>query len=885
MSGFRRLLNVFRSSRLSREFDEELAFHREMRMRRAKERGLSTNDADLEVNHRMGNLSVAKEEMRDARVSQWLSSALQDLRHGAVLLRRDAGVSGLIILVLALGIGGNAAIFTLLKAAFVDPLPYPNSERLVTINDGFSTLAVDGVSPTIPEFLDIRKRTRLLAEMAFLDHRDYQLTGASEPVRVFAARVTASFFSVLDTHTALGRTFYTDENQPAKSHVVIVSDAFWRGRMGSDPGVIGKTLRLNDDPTVVVGVMPPGFSFDYPGLGVPERVEVYVPFQMDDYYTLRSGEFSNVRRVITLARLAPGATIAAANGELESIANSLLRDYPELYRTRAGKDIGFTIGAQSLRESIVGKQRQLLILLLSSVGLLLMIACANTAQLLLARSLGRSREVAIRVSLGASRPRLIRQFLLEGLVLAAFGGLSGLLLSVWLVRLLAGLFPEHSPIFDTARPDALVIAFTLALSFFSALLFAIVPAVKGSVWTPGPALSARVAMGQGNRWRHVMIAIEAALSVFLLSGAGLLVQNLWKLVSMPAGFDLSHLSVMQLRLPFRREEATRPIASLAYREYLDKITAIPGVDAAAAVTGLPLRGAPRTGFRFEGQPDDPGLVRRQVASFQIVSPDYFRTLGISLMAGRTFRDDDMVGRPDVVIVNEEFVRRFGDGRDLIGRRIASRRSTTIVGVVANVRMSGRETAPVPQIYASYLQMYEPNIYLVVRSRLAPDQLIGRVKEAIRSAYADQAVFHVLTMEEVLSNSLAEPRFHAFLIGAFALLALAMAASGMYSVISCLVSQRTSEIAIRIALGAGLTAIVRTVVGRTGAWLLGGLGIGLVLGLVASGTVRRLSHTAVSGSPEMYGAVVLFFIVVTLIASYLPVRRASRLDPAMALRCE
>jgi putative ABC transport system permease protein len=885
MSLARRIWNVFRRAPLERDLDDELEFHRAMRIDRLRERGLRADEAEFEMRHRMGNLTVAKEEMRDARLANWLASSLQDLRHGMVLLRRDAGLSFLIVLVLALGIGGNAAIFTLLKTAFLDPLPFRDAGRLVSLYDRYGVFGGTAIGPTIPEYLDIRRRSTLLEDAAFLDHRDFQLMGADEPVRVFAARVTASFFPLLGVRAAIGRTFTADENLPGKTHRAILSDAVWRGRFGADPNIVGRTLQLNDEPSIVVGVLPPGFAFDYPNLGVPETVEIYVPFVMDDYYMLRSGEFSNVRRVITLARLRPGATLQQAASELASIANTLSAEYPALYHGRKGESEGFSMGAKPLREAIVGSGRQLLALLLGGVGVLFLIACANTAQLLLARSLQRGREVAIRAALGASRLRLVRQFLMEGLVLATCGGAAGLLISGAMTRLLVELLPGRNPVFDQAHPDARVVVFTLALSMVSALLFAVVPAVKGSVWTPGPALTARTAIGQGNRWRHAMVALEAALSVFLLSGAGLLAQNLWKLVSTPAGFDPNHVAVMRVRLPFRREQATHPIASVAYRDYLEKIAAIPGVDSAASVTGLPLRGAAQRDFRIEGDPEDPAALTRQIALFQIVSPDYFRTLRIPLLAGRTFRDDDIVNRPRVAIVNREFVRRFGNGRDLIGRQLGPGMPATIVGVVGDVRMSALNTAPEPEIYASYLQAYEPNIYIAVRSSLPQAELVSRVKGAIHSAYFAQAVFNVSTMDQVLANSLAEPRFHAFLIGAFALLALAMAASGMYSVISCLVAQRTGEMAIRVALGAGRGAIARTVLGATGAWAAAGLASGLVCGLAASNTVRRLSETSVAASPEMYLLVALFFVAVTAVALYAPVRRATRLDPAVALRCE
>lgn len=885
MSLLGRVVNVLRPGRLNRELEEELEFHREMRLRHARRRGLSAAEAEREALQRMGNLSVAKEEMRDARVVEWLSSSLQDLRHGALLLRKDPGMSALIVLVLALGIGGNAAMFTLLKAAFLDPLPFRDAGRLLALSDRYDKLNAPPMGPTIPEYLDIRQRSQVLEEMAFLDHRDFQLTGADEPVRVFAARVTASFFPLLGVQAALGRVFSAEENLPANDRVVVLSDAFWRARMGGDRGALGKILHLNGDPRVIVGVLPPGFSFDYPTLGVPEPVEIYVPFQMDAYYTLRSGEFSNVRRVITLARMRPAAAIGGANSELRGIALALAREYPQLYFGPKGESAGFTIEAQPLRTAIVGKQGQILALLLGAAGVLFLIACANTAQLLLARSLRRGREVAIRAAVGASRPRLIRQFLLEGLVLAVSGGAAGLAMSAGMARLLVDLLPGRSPLFEQAHPDAGVLAFTTALAVVSAMLFAIVPAVKGSMWTPGQALIARAAVGQGNRWRHAMLAVEAALSVFLLSGAAVLAQNLWKLVFTPAGFDPKGVTVMQVALPFRRQQAVRPIPSLAYQEYLRRIAAAPGVESAASVTGLPLRGAARRSFLLEGDSTDLATIARQAALYQLISPDYFRTLRIPLVAGRIFRDDDIVGRPTVAIVNQEFVRRYSQGRDPLGRRIGPGPPMTIVGVVGNVRMTGVETAPEPQIYASYLQTYEPNIFLVVRSSLPQGELMSAVKQAIWSSYSEQPVFHAMTMGEVLSRSVAEPRFDAFLIGAFALLALAMAGSGLYSVISCLVSQRTGEIAIRMALGADGGAILRAVMGRTAAWVALGVGIGLGLGVAAGGTVRKLSHSAMGGSPAVYATVVLFFAAVTLMAAYVPLRRASRLDPAIALRCE
>ena len=475
----------------------------------------------------------------------------------------------------------------------------------------------------------------------------------------------------------------------------------------------------------------------------------------------------------------------------------------------------------------------------------------------------------------------MRQFLLEGLVLACCGGIAGLLVAGWMARVLVRLLPVRSPLLASAHVDAHVVGFTLVVSMISAIAFAIIPAIKGSRWTPGPSLSARVATGEGNRWRHAMIAVEAALSMFLLCGAGLVAQNLWRLISTPVGFDPTHVLVMRLKLPLGKVEQPDPRAGKVLEGYVEKIEAIPGVEAAATVTGPPLRPARGGGPVQLIGVADPGTMSW---SHQI-TPDYFRTLGIPLLAGRTYRLSDAGPKITVAIVNEEFARHFGLGPNVVGKQIADPEGPiTIVGLVGTVRTRGLETKPFPECYYSAQQISWPNVYLLVRSALPSGPLLRQVKAAIVSVNPDQAVFGVQTMNELVADSVVEPRFDVYLIGVFALLAVAMAA-GMYSVISFLVSQRTSEIAIRMALGASRTAITGTVLGTTSAWVMAGLAAGLGLGLAASTTLRSLTDTEAAGSPSMYAGVVLFFMAVTLLAAYLPARRASRLDPAEALRCE
>jgi predicted permease len=590
MSIFSRFRNALRSGGLDRDFldrdfDEELEFHRQMRLRKAREQGLSPAEAELETKRRVGNLLLTKDQMRDARVIGWLASCLQDLRHGVVLLRRDAGISALIVLVLALGIGGNAAIFTLLKAAFFDPLPYHDAGRLVTIME--SNGVTIGWTASVSEFLEIRARSKTLDQIAFAEHRDMQLSGAGEPVRVFGARVTASFFPLLGVTPPLGRTFRDEDNQPNRTPTVILTDAFWRSKMGANPNVVGRSLRLDGANAQIVGVLPPGFQFNYPTLRIAEPVEIYVSYPLEPSIPFHSSGTGLGVPVRLIARLRDGVTFAQAEAELRGIGTLLAKQ--EAATLPRKPPPGATLETIPLRDAIVGTQRSLLWMLLGGAGVLLLIACANTAQLLLARSLRRGREVAIRSALGAGRLRLIRQFLLEGLVLALCGGVAGLLTAGWIARLLTAVLPVRSPLLESSHVDQRVIAFALALSIISTLLFAILPAVKGSRWTPGPSLTARLTTGEGNRWRHVLIALEAALSVFLLCGAGLVAQNLWTLISTPIGIDPNHVPVMQLKLPSAKPmDSVDHTAGSTFQMYLDKITAIPGVDSAASVSGPPL---------------------------------------------------------------------------------------------------------------------------------------------------------------------------------------------------------------------------------------------------------------------------------------------------------
>ncbi|HLG98787.1 MAG TPA: ADOP family duplicated permease [Bryobacteraceae bacterium] len=807
-------------------------------------------------------------------------SIASDIRSGFLLMRRDRGASALIVLVLAIGIGGNTAIFTLLKAAFLDPLPYPGAGRLVTIMEN------NGWTPSVSEFLQIRERSRTVEQLAFAEHRDMQVTAGGEPVRVFAARVSASFLPLLGAGVALGRTFSDDDNQPGRTPAVILTDTFWRSEMSGDPRVIGRNLRLDGQTAEIVGILAPNFQFDYPTLRIPEPVAVYVAYPIEREAPLRFSGSGQGIAVRVLGRLTPNAILGQAQAEMRNIGRALVREFPIAYRTRDGRPSRFTFDTLPLRDAIVGTQRSVLTLLLGGVGILLLIACANTAQLLLARSLRRSREIAIRAALGATRSRLLQQFLLEGLVLAVCGGAAGLLLAGLIARLVLVALPVRSPLLESAHLDWRVAAFASVASLLSGLVFASVPALKASHGTLGPSLTSRGGSGDGSRWRHMMIAVEAALSVFLLCGAALVAQNLWTLVTAPLGFNPGRVLAMQLKLPGHQQNLPDPEAKLVLQDYVHKVAAIPGIEAAATVTGPPLRPSRGGPLEIVGQTEKSGGLRTVMALSSQVSPDFFDVLRIPILAGRSFRESDCGSHIDVAIVNQEAARRFGLGLEIVGRQIADPAGPIeIVGVVANVRARGLDSAPFPEVYIPSRQLSWANAYLLVRSKLPAGQTVNQIKAALQSSNPDQAVFGVTTMQNMLSDAISEPRFNAWLVGTFALLAVVMATAGIYSVISFLVSQRSTEIAIRIALGATRANIARTVLGATSVWVCAGLACGLALALAARNLVRSLSNVAVQGSPWIYAAVALFFFAVTLAGALAPVRRANQTDPAAALHSE
>jgi predicted permease len=875
MSGIRRLINLFRRDALQRELEAEVRFHLESRIASGMRAGLTRDEAEAEARAAFGHVGRITEAMREVRVTTWLESLLQDLRYGARSLARERLSTGAIVAMLALGIGANVAIFTLLNAIWLRPLPYRDAARLVTLEDQFTRLGISHVTPTVPEFLDVRSWNRSFEAMAFLDHRDLLLTGGEEPTRVFGGRVTASFFHVLGARAALGRVFTDLDNQPGHEQVVILSDGLWRRAFAADPAIVGRTILVDRRPHQIVGVLPAGFAFDHPSIGVREPADVYVPFLMSEYYTLRSGSHSHLRRVLALARLREGVTLEAANAEMGVLSRRLALEHPQLYRSApSGEEMGFGMHLRPLQEAIAGETRTVLLLLLACVAMVLLIACANTAQFLVARALQRQDEVAIRLALGATRRRLVQQFLAEAVGLAVVATVLGLSAAQLLVRVFVALVPTTSPLLATAGVDASVLVFTIALSALTALLFGLLPA-----WT-GSKTTRRIVRGRGAsvQPRYALVAIEVALSMMLLAGAAVLLRGLVDISLAPRGYSSDGVTVLQLRLTQPRPDLQQN-GALQYEAYLEAIRHIPGVEAASVLSGQPV---PLTDADFVvgEHAGDAQTLARQTARL-IVGPDYFRVLRVPLIEGRPFTLDDRSGRPAVAIITEDIARRLWPEGGAVGRQLRLPRPTTIVGVVGSTRMSSVVTTMTPQIYVPSLQVWEPNASLWVRTAAGVDPPIQAIKQAIWSVASDQAVFNIRSMEQMLSTSVAEPRFRTMLVGAFAALALVLSAAGIYGLVAYLVSRRTREIAIRAAIGATQRDLYWLVSRQTMLSTCLGLLAGIAASFVA---VRALTRFAGAGRLDTTTIIglALIYVAIAAVATWVPARRACRLDAMRAL---
>jgi len=807
------------------------------------------------------------------RRTNMIADLWQDLRFGARMLLKQPGFTLIAVLTLALGIGANTAIFSIVNAVLLRPFPYKEPERLVMLRERGSVGG--GFSPSYPNFVDWRAQNTVCSSMsAVLQNESFNFTGAGEPERLQGRRVSAEFFSTLGVKPHVGRDFLPEEDQPGATPAAILSYGLWQRRFGNDPSLIGKQLTLNQQSYTVVGVTPPDFHF-----GAEADVTVPIGLQAERFRLRGKDPGADV-----VARLNPNVSEQQAETELNMIAARLEQQYPETNKGRRAR-------VTRLHEFFVGDVRQPLLILLGSVGLVLLIACANVANLLLVRASTRQKEMAVRVALGASRRAIVRQLLTESVLLAALGAAFGILLALWGTSFIVAQLPDGIPRLHEARVDAPVLGFTLAVSLLTGLLFGLAPALQASRanLTEGLKEGDRGSSGGRQRLRSVLVVGEVALTLTLLVGAGLLIQSFRRVLQVDPGFNARNLLTMQVSVinPDGQQVAN------FFEQLQQKVRSLPGVKSVAVSNGLPFRTANYPGFFIEGRtdPDNKGAGLRYT-----VSPDYFQTMGIELIKGRLFTTEDTRDGPQVIVIDEALAQRHFPNEDPLGKRLKqslpNSPSYEIVGIVRHVehyRLDGQ--SPDAQFYTNFNQTPLQSLgrgvgrSLLVRTEVEPLSLASAVRAQVTALNKDQAVFNVRTLEQSVLQSVATRRFSMLLLTVFAIVALALASLGIYGLMSYAVAQRTREIGVRMALGASRRDVLKLVVRQGMKLTFIGLALGLVSSLALTRTMKNLLFNVSATDPATFAAIALLLIAVALLACFVPARRATKVDPLVALRCE
>jgi putative ABC transport system permease protein len=805
-----------------------------------------------------------------------MTSLWRDLHYALRMLRKDAGTSAIALATIALGIGASTALFSVVNAALLRALPYPHPEQiawLAELNDAGEPMRV-----AYPNFEDWRKQSASFRYMAAYAEGAVNATGGDIPQRTVAAAVSQDFFEVLDVHPFLGRAFLESEHRTTPTPPLVLGYGLWQRGFGGDPGLIGKTVRLSGLACTVVGIMPRGFEF-------PRQAEAWLPLET---FGEPGGRTAHNWRAI--GRLKPHRTLAQARTELETIASRLKQAYPSAYQAKSAQAI-------SLHDQLSGKVRPALLVLLAAVGFLVLIACANVANLLLARSAGRSRELAVRAALGASRRRLLRQLLSESLLLALAGGVLGLLAASWMMDLVRRFVPENTPRVGPIGMDANVLLFGLAMSAATGLLFGTLPAWGASradvmeKLKEGPR--GQTAGLKARRTGGLLVVSEVALALLLLTGAGLLLKSFWHLRQVDPGFRPDHVLTANLSFPALTagDNGEAPNLAPEYRRLFENVRAVPGVQAVGTISSLPLGGDPDTNghFRILGRPDPPGT---QDAGFRIVSPDYFRALGIPLHEGRFFTESDDERAPRVALINAAMARRFWPQRDPLGQQIwfdsmgSKPDWRTIVGVVGDVRQFGLAADAEPEAYLCFAQFPKGlmETSLAVRTAVDPLSVAGALRDRIRTVNRDIPVAF-RTMDQLVADSVSAQRFQLQVLAIFAALALLLAAVGIYGVLSYTVDRSRQEIGLRMALGAQKSDVFRIVLGRAMSMAAIGAGVGLLGSLALTRALASLLYGVSATDPMTFASAAAVLTGVALLASYLPARRAMRVDPIVTLRYE
>ena len=882
-----RSTGLFRREQGSRDFADEIESHLRMHIEDNLRSGMDAEQARRQALIKLGGMQQTKEQYRDRRTLPMLEMLWSDIRFGARVLWKSRVFAIVAVVTLALGIGGNAAIFSIVNGVLLNPLPFPQPERLVALHESKPNFTQGAISYL--NFLDWQRDNHTFASMAVARRYAFILTGRGEAEQVQAEFVSGTFFPLLGVNPILGRTFTPAEEQGGAAPVALISEGLWQRKFGSSPAVLGQSMTLDGRDFTIIGVIPASFHLRLPSFR--ER-DIYAPIRQWNNPLLMNRDAG--LGVHGIARLKPGVTLAQAQADMEQVTRNLAAAFPD-----ADKGIGASI--VPLKEQIVGDVRPFLLVLLAAVGFVLLLACVNVASLLLARSAGRRREFAVRTALGASRRRVVCQLLTESLLLGIVSGVIGLLVAAWGTHAALKLVPAALPRVDQIGLDFRVLAFTTLITLLSGTLFGLIPAWKTSQADPQTALKegGRGVSGTHNRAQSAFVVAEMAVALVLLIGAGLMVRSLARLANVDPGFNPRNVLTFGLSLPPSMMHATPEQTRAAVREVDEKLESTTGIKAVSQVWGaLPMAGDDEQLFWLDGHPKPASETGMNWAIDYIVGPDYLKVMDIALRRGRFFTPQDDEHSPLVAVVDEVFARKYFPGQDPIGKRIVmntSSRTLEIVGVVSHVKQWGLDSDDTQslraQIYIPCMQMPDdfiamtPAVSVVVRydGNLSP--VFDAIRRNIRQMSSQQVIFGDQTMESLIADSIAQRRFAMILLGVFAVMALVLASVGIYGVIAYVVGQRTQEIGIRMALGAQRSNVLGLILWQGTRLALLGVAIGIAGAIALTRLMSDLLYGVTATDPATFTGVALLLIVVAMAACYLPARRAMRVNPVAALRYE
>jgi predicted permease len=885
---------MWQRTRSADDFAAEVESHLQLEIERLQDTGMSLEEARAAAHRAFGNVTASRERFYEAHRWLWWDRSWHDVRYAARVLRKSPGFTLVAVLTIAVGIGATTAIFSVVNATLLHPLPYPHPDQLVSLKDDLPGIGSYDVGLSQPEWLDL-ERSGIFEHISPAWFDEQNLTGSSRPTRVRLTSVAPNYFAVLGVKPQLGRTFPPDDRSPSFTTEVVISDGMWKRGFGGDSNVLEKSVRLDTDLYHIVGVMPAGFRA--PGRTTDERnIDVWAA---TSFYGAPMSDHPprNVRNLPgAIARLTPGLTIAAAQSRLDALVAALREEYPGDYPVQSG----WRLRLVPLKDTVVGEVRQSLVLLLAAVGLVLLIGCVNVANLLLARASTRSRELAIRQALGAGRGRLMRQMLTESVLLSILGGVAAVGVLVAFEGVLVRLVPDSLPHLNEIAISWTVLAFALAATALSGVIFGLVPARHAGRVDVTTALKSETRASTGSaaqtRMRRLLVVVEFAVSLVLMVGAGLLVHSFWDLLHAPLGFDPQRVLTVRTRLPYPNDvsiDKYRTIAQEApfLREVVRRSQRLPGVEEAAvgSSSALPLdhpqQDANLMPLLIEGRGTDPA--QAPLVEGSVVTPEYFHLLGRTLLRGRLLTDFDDETAADVAVINDAMAQTFWPRANPLGQHVKLSRSATswgtIVGVVGDARTESLKDASVPEIYVSAYQTRAKHLAIFLRGHVDAATTPEQVREQVQQLDATLPVFGAQMLEETVAASLAARRFSMEIVGLFAITALLLASLGIYGVMSYLVSERSREIGIRLALGAERLTILRMVLGQGMGLIVVGAAIGLACALGVSRLMAGVLYGVQPTDPMTFVSVALVLVTVALCACCIPAQRAVRIDPSIALR--